>query len=193
MKLGKMIIILITGKAGVGKTTLACILRDHINNNYKLNSHIYNFAMKLKECARIYFGWNDDKDEKGRELLQNIGRVGRIYNKDIWAEFLLTRIWVENLIPPDIVIVDDWRFPNELEYLVKQGIYKIVTVRIEAPEREVLKGTETYTDVSETSLPSVFPGEKTTVYDYVINNNGELEELKEKAISLVKNILGKEK
>ncbi len=193
MSLGKQTIILITGKAGVGKTTLSCILRDYINTNLKLNSHIYSFAMKLKECAKFYFGWDGNKDDKGRELLQNIGRVGRIYNKDIWVEFLLTRVWAENLIPPDIVIVDDWRFPNELEYLVKQELYNVVTIRIESPEREILKESNTYEDISETSLPSVFPGEENTMYDYVIHNNGELEELKEKAINIVENILRKEK
>jgi hypothetical protein len=192
--IGKPIFVLISGKAGVGKSTSAELLKEIIatNSSEKVSTGIFNFAKGVKYAAKQGFGWDGLKDERGRKLLQDIGAIGRKYDKDTWVKQLIEYIWMGFFIPPEIIIIDDWRFPNELAYLEKQEIYSIYTVRIESSEKEILRGTDAYNDVSETSLPSVFPGEDVSYYDFIIHNNEDIKELTSKLILIYKSIKNKE-
>lgn len=120
-----LFIILLSGKMYSGKTTFCDYLNDTL---LKENlPHLYferiSFARKLKDIA-FSFGWNGIKDEKGRRLLQNIGKVGREYNINIWVDYVLKYITqvmkyqTENLgINNFVFSIDDFRFPNEFYYL----------------------------------------------------------------------------
>lgn len=167
-------IILISGKISSGKTTSAYHLAEELKNTLEF-SRIINtsFANTLKEIAFKYFHWNGIKDLKGRKLLQDLGRVGRDFNKNIWVENLLDRL--DDLIPPDFIIIDDWRFPNELDYLkgYMEGMYKIVTVRLIRPD------SVNNSDISEISLTD------DDEYDFVIYNDGSLIDLESKVKNLV--------
>lgn len=153
-----MKIVLFSGKAGVGKTTCAKELERFIQGNDK-TAHciVLPFAKKVKQIAR-QFDWDENKDEKGRKLLQGVGNIGREYDKDIFVRH--TWEFIESFCyNSSTVLIDDWRFPNELVYLTKslfRSEYfdekEIYTVRIIAPELELLKGTEQYNDPSETAL-----------------------------------------
>lgn len=88
------------------------------------------FGVHLKKIARS-IGWCGDKDEKGRELLQNLGVVVRTFNPDSWVSRLIDiDIPSSKGYPYDIVIIDDWRFSNEYEYIRSAGLYDIVPVFI---------------------------------------------------------------
>jgi len=173
-------IILISGKAGVGKTTVANTFAKVLQENKK-SFLVVSFAGKVKEIARDCFGWNGKKDEKGRKLLQNIGNTGRQYDPDIWAKYVVNNFILMESI--DFFIIDDWRFSNELEYL--KEFSKVVTIQIVAPERETLKCTPEYDDISENSLP-----DSLAYYDFIIyNTNLSMNDLKstvEYIYSLVK-------
>lgn len=170
------------GKAGTGKTASANIMRDIM----KLDNREYlitNFAKRLKEAARLA-GWNGFKDAKGRKFLQDLGALGRTYDEDIWVRSVFEDL--DFIFPPDSIAVDDWRFPNELKYVQEKesGLYTPVTIRIESPERELLKGTPEENDVSETSLVS-FPTENLNYfenqpYNFIVYNTGTLEDLSAK-------------
>ena len=140
----KKLFILISGHAGVGKSTLAEILYN-IYKDRGANVEVSPLAKKLKEIA-YDGGWDCVKDEKGRKLLVDIGRVFREYDIDTWVKFAINR-------PSDVVIIDDWRYPNELAFIKKNPNYSVVEVRVVCKERETLKG-EAYMDDSETSLDS---------------------------------------
>jgi len=104
----------ISGNMGAGKTTFAEMLREELNN-YHLKARILPFAKPLKDIA-IELGWNGQKDEKGRKLLQLLGTdVGReCINEDIWVTKWLTeatKLQIEEDV--DIIISDDTRFINE--------------------------------------------------------------------------------
>jgi len=159
----KKYIILLGGKAGVGKTTTANILQK-LFEDCGVSSCICNFANTLKKVAKESFGWDGEKDDKGRRLLQEIGKCGRNYYEDIWVDSILTSHFMEDY---DIIIIDDWRFLNESTKCKNFPYRKTILVYISAEDREILKGTPAYGDVSETSLPD----NTSMLYDYVIYNS----------------------
>lgn len=145
-------IILLSGKAGVGKSTVADKL-----SRFLLDSGIKSirtpFAGAVKDTARVEFGWDGKKDDKGRRLLQNIGQMGREYNQDIWA-IKVGRIIQDCIFDGDYdcAIIDDWRYPNEYHYLESTDNFYLYSVRVIAPNHEILKGTEYYNHPSEISI-----------------------------------------
>jgi hypothetical protein len=170
--LSKPVVILISGKAGTGKDTFANILVEELQNcQYK--AIVDHFAFAVKQAALEYFGWDGNKDAKGRLLLQNIGRIGRLYDPCTWAKELLSRIdRTLNLAQIDVLIIPDWRFPNEKKFIEMTDLFQILTVRMIAPTREIIaKDTPEYLDTSETALDSntfnieVFNTENVTLDD----------------------------
>lgn len=174
----KSIIILLSGKARVGKTYIANRLVSLFNDN-AYSTRILGFADGVKDCAIDYFNWNGDKDDRGRKLLQSIGNIGREYDKDVWVKRLV-RLIDDDLYLSDVYIVDDWRFENERNYLEKTGNFFVVAVRVESDVRGGLKG-DLAKDVSENSLP-----ENLTYYDFIItNNDNDLDEVLKTILNFV--------
>lgn len=74
-----MIHLSVSGLAGSGKDTLADILCELYG--YKKD----HFAFDLKFLAEAHFNWDRQKDDRGRDLLQQLGTdVGRDYCRNIW-------------------------------------------------------------------------------------------------------------
>lgn len=142
------LIILVSGRAGVGKTTLSNLLKKGFVLD-KFNAEIFSFAETIKEIAFLDFMWNKNKDMDGRKLLQDLGRIGREYNENIWVNYAIDKIKYSNV---PVCIIDDWRFPNELKR-IKEVFNKVYTIRVESKSRELLIGTPEYNDISEISLP----------------------------------------
>ena len=179
----KTLCVLLSGKAGVGKTTSAKYLKDYLETKYNLKGRIISIAGGVKQSAKECYGWDGVKDSRGRKLLQSVGRIGREYNEDVWIKKAYEEM-TSSEYPYDFIIIDDWRFPNEKNFLLSKEILHTITVRIEAPNREILKGTPEYRDTSEVSLPSVMLLEDKGIdwtagleYKYCLDNRGKLEEL----------------
>ena len=116
-------IILISGYAGSGKDTFANLLIDQLPNAKK-----YAFADPIKEIAYKYHNWNGIKDEKGRQLLIEIGKTGRKVNLHIWTEEVIEKIQKQK---PEVVIISDWRFKHEYEKMKEVFEKKnILTIRV---------------------------------------------------------------
>lgn len=145
---------MVSGKAGVGKTTLSHRFKNYLLQYTNLDSNVFSFATGVKRVA-MDMGWDGVKDEKGRLLLQEVGRIGRAYDIDVWAKktenFIDTQVMLNGA---GVYFIDDWRFPNEGKYLENTNKYKMYKIRVEAENREVLRGTKAYSDISETSLPT---------------------------------------
>lgn len=184
----KTTVILISGKAGVGKTTTANYIKNHLDNEITPFSMVTHFALGVKEVAK-FLGWDGNKDTKGRRLLQELGNVGREYDVDVWIKYLLD--FIRRRVPDElfeVMIIDDWRFPNESKYFLdKPELYKVFTINIRAPKREVLKGTGAYKDVSETALDGY------SHFDYILDNSGTLEELEALSVNVLFDIIEKSK
>lgn len=179
---GKTKIVLFSGKAGTGKTTSANILKKLVEQDFLLVD-IDSFANGVKlEASRK--GWDGKKDVSGRKFLQDVGREGREKDNNIWVNQVIERSIQP--IPKDVVIIDDWRYPNELQRLKNNKLFDVISVRINAPEREILTGTKEANDSSETALSSE---NNLSVYDFFIENSGTIKELEEELLSVMEVII----
>ncbi len=173
---------MISGRAGSGKTTFTQYCREHLKS-LKKESILVPFARGVKKAAKDCFGWDGNKDQAGRKLLQGTGLIGRAYNEDIWANQatkVIDQVWV---LGKEIVFIDDWRFPNEGK-VISDKYNLVIKLRINRPvEYLTLYGTDLYDDLSETSLPDKGG------YDEVITNDDDLEKLQGLATKFVDKIL----
>jgi len=154
MRTKKTVVILVSGKAGSGKTTVADKLIEKLKKIPSMDVMDYGFADPLKFIAKAYGGWNGEKDQKGRKLLQDIGRIFREYDKNIWVKHFLNQLDKQSgMFPKNFVIIDDWRFPDELSYLKTNPLLDIVTIRIFGRQGDL--SDDNWKDISENSLPEV--------------------------------------
>ena len=109
-----MQILTISGKARHGKDTAANLIREYLLH-HGYDAYIYHYADPVKMCATNYFGWDGNKDEAGRTLLQHIGTErARAKCENTWTD-LAKQIIERVLYDADFVIIPDCRFPNEIE------------------------------------------------------------------------------
>lgn len=180
----------INGKIGHGKDTVAEIIK---RLSYK-SWEIKKFAGKLKQIASLLTGIPVEKFEdqefkktklnsswsrsipfgepaRGfkienmtvRELLQKLGTeaIRNNLHENAWVNALFADFWGS---PEPNWLISDVRFPNEAREIIhNDGI----VIRVIRP------GVESSDHPSETSLDD-------WKFDYVIENNGTLEELEEK-------------
>lgn len=141
----------LVGLAGSGKDAAATEL-------YKMGFYPASFADPLKALCRS-LGWNGEKDEKGRRLLQEVGCAMRHFDPDYWVKQADRNYQKE----ADWVFTDV-RFPNEAEMITgRRGIL----IRINRPN---LKLTQAHEHESEKSI-FTFP------CHYQVDNDGSLEDL----------------
>lgn len=158
----------IAGRMRTGKTTVA----RYLETTYDF--HVTAFADPIKQFARSV-GWDDQKDERGRTLLQDIGTVVRKYNKTFWIEKM-----VAGLPATKSIAVDDMRMQLEHEELSKVG-FKTILIRRD-PSRILDAPTSTVNHVTEMEVDGIKPWR-------VIENNGTFEDLYASVDQLVKEYL----
>jgi len=184
----KQTVILISGKAGVGKSTAAKFIFSYLSPKICRYVRISRFAEGVKQVARI-MSWDGEKGQQGRKLLQDIGNLGRWYDQDAWVKAMIYMLQ-EEMPASDVIIVDDWRFPNEVKYFDERPeLFLVYTVRIHGEGRESLKGTKEYRDVSETSLDRY----KTFDYHIINHDNVSIEEFHDTIVDVVRDIISKSK
>jgi len=176
---GKSVVILLSGKLGVGKTHIAKILYSKLfNESFWVG--LEHFATSVKECATEFFNWNGDKDEKGRLLLQSIGRIGREHDRDLWANSVVNRL-DSGLMRYDFVIIDDWRFVNELSVIYSNN-YNVIPVNIIGEQRIKYEDPNLYCAESEVGLDDF------NNYFFTIDNNKSAVELDTQLDTLIEKI-----
>lgn len=159
-----MKILLFSGKARHGKDTCGKIAEGILSENHRV-LHIA-YADKLKYICKTYFGWNGQKDEEGRTLLQKVGTdVVRLQEPDYWVDEV---IHVLKLFPNewDYVIITDCRFPNEVARMKEE--FDAYHIRVQRPNLKSPLTIEQQNHESETALDD-YP------YDFlVVNDNIDL-------------------
>src|SRR3990172_8206817 len=176
-------IVIIGGKARVGKTTSANYLYSALKFYEVQGVRLYHtaFSYPIKELASLHFNWDGKKDERGRRLLQVIGtEAGRTYDENLWVKKLEDRIF-NQIFPYNFVFVDDWRFPNERDYFKDNPFYEVTTIGI---TRDVKLEEELSSHPSENSLDM-------SEMDFVIDNNGTIEELNNKLDTIYRYLTSK--
>jgi len=197
--------IAISGKANSGKNTLAHLLIEELD---PLCYYIDAFANPIKSMIEqmipnvdknCLYGSsqlrskvvnNDLFDKNGkpltyRQLLIDLGTLGRSYNKNIWINKIEEKVLSEtqkmiktlgqsNYHKKSAYIITDCRFENEAEWLKNNYFYLI---RIKRKDNiEINDATETAQDII-----------KDDFFDFIINNDSDLDSLRLK----VKNIVAK--
>lgn len=188
IKGNNMAIISISGKIGSGKDTIADIIMQYTPYH---RWQVKKFAGKLKDIAEILTGvpkinfedqefkQQDMGPEWGmtyRDLLQKLGTeaMRNGLHKNVWVNALFAD-YQFNIDEDEQVsywIITDSRFPNELAAVKKHNGIAIKVIRDSG-------NTIGITHTSETALDNY------TEWDYVIDNNGTLEELKTQVLSIL--------
>ena len=172
-----MKIICISGKAEHGKTTTAKVIKTILSER-GYHILITNYAGILKFICTSLFDWDGQKNEEGRRLLQHVGTdVVRKQDPDFWVNFMRS---VLKLCPNewDYVLIDDVRFPNEIEGL--QNDFDVITLRVSRPDYENKLTEEQRQHPSETALDDYH-------FDYMIVNPGDVR-IRDMASEFVENL-----
>jgi hypothetical protein len=152
-------------------------LKMKVINDFNLSKEQVNGDLKEVEDKR--YPKDNNSFWTPREILQHIGTQGyRAIDNNFWVRKLFERIERNKL---KNVIITDGRFPNEIDaVLERKGIH----IRVERPNKESIHGE---THASETSL------DEYTNIDYTVVNDGSLQDLRNKALYLKKEIENAEK
>lgn len=159
----------ISGHAQNGKDTSAVMFKNELEAK-GYSTLIVHYADLLKYMCKTFFGWNGEKDEYGRTLLQKVGTdCIRQKEPDYWVDFVTK---IVSLFPDewDYIIVPDARFPNELTRIMEAG-FPLTHIRVVRNEFISPLTDEQKRHPSETALDNTEP-------DYWLFNRG-LEQLRE--------------
>lgn len=176
-------VILISGKARSGKDTLAMYLKDEAILHGK-KTLIIKYADILKFVCQKYFGWNGEKDEKGRTILQQVGtNLCRDNSPDIWVNCVIEI--VKGLQTEfDYVLIPDTRFPNEIKQWWGSG-FDSVTVRVNRVNDDLTE-YDNGLNVEQKQHPSEIMLDN-YVFDWRITNN-KITDLQEAAQEIFKSV-----
>lgn len=149
-------IIIINGQGGVGKDTICDIVKKH----YKIK--VVSSIDMIKAIA-IYGGWDKQKDLKGRKLLSDLKLAFSEYN-DLPFKQMAHEIKIFKNFRDEQILFIHVREPDEIKKLVSE-YSEIKTLLITRGESQLNFGNMSDDNVENYD------------YDFVFENNGELENL----------------
>lgn len=169
----------ISAKARHGKDTAAEILKDYLETMNK-KVLIIHYADLLKFICAKFFGWDGNKDEKGRTLLQYIGTdvVGK-KNPAYWVDWVIGFLRLFNN-EWDYVLIPDCRYLVEIAKM--ENAFNTIVLRVERPGFDNGLTSQQKQHPSEVSLDN-YP------FDTIVYNDGSLEVFKEKLYWFAENFL----
>ena len=174
-------IFLLAGHARNGKDTTADIIREYYDNK-GLKTANDSFAYYMKDYAKRITGWDGSDETKPREFLQQFGT--NLVRTHIDNNFFVNRM-IEDLKVfdyfYDVITISDGRFPVELDTIRKQR-NNVTIIRVERPNFDNGLTDEQKVHPTETALDDY------SNYDYVISNDGSIDELKDKVIKILKEV-----
>lgn len=149
-------IIIINGQGGVGKDTICDIVKKH----YKIK--VVSSIDMIKAIA-IYGGWDKQKDLKGRKLLSDLKLAFSEYNNLPFKQMTHEIKIFKNFRNEQFLFIHV-REPDEIKKLVSE-YPEIKTLLITRGESQLNFGNMADDNVENYD------------YDFVFENNGELENL----------------
>ena len=161
-------IIVISGKSGHGKDEAAKHIVEKLTEQ-GLKCITLHFADLVKFfCTQVY-GWNGEKDIKGRTLLQHVGTdTVRACYPDYWAE-VVSKFLAATAADYDVALVPDARFPNEIEVMDRHN-NNVIVLRVKRYNQDGSK----YLNPKMTDLQHKHPSETSldfSKFDCVIENH----------------------
>ena len=174
-----MKIYVISGKARHGKDTIALDLKE-IYEAKGLKVINLAYGSYIKEYAKRISNWDGLEETKPRELLQELGT--EVIRKKIDKDFFVRRICEDIEVYSyyfDIITISDARFPNELEW-PKKMFDNVINIRVIRNGYDSILSEKEQKHLTEVAL------DEYNNYDYVIYNDGTLEDLKKKVSEVVR-------
>lgn len=166
-------VFILNGHPQSGKDSFAYFLIDKFKT-YGISASIFSSVDNVKEAA-LYLGWNGDKDEHGRNALSAL----KDFSTKWWdGPYRDICDFIEEL-QDDEAIIFMVREPTEIDRLV-QKYPDIITVFI---KRDNHVTTNNHADKNVEFYN----------YDWYIDNNSTLSELKGSADKLIEHLYGEEK
>ncbi|MBQ9181530.1 MAG: hypothetical protein IJ134_02740 [Bacilli bacterium] len=170
-------IYIFAGKARHGKDTCAAIVNELKDETINLN-----FAYTLKDYAKRISNWDGSDETKPRELLQQLGT--NIIRKNIDEMFFVKRM-IEDIKVFGYffkyITISDARFKNEIDS-IRKNFKKVVVVRVNRPNFDNGLTLEQKNHPTEIDLDDY------NNYDYIVENDSTIEELKEKINKIVSEV-----
>lgn len=164
-------IFITNGMGGVGKDTFAEFLGHHVNT-CKISA-----IEPVKQVAN-HAGWSGAKTEKDRKFLSDLKVLLSEY-ADIPFKFIRRRVMAFNMLPEIEVLLIDIREPEEIARAVEEFGAKTI----------LIKNDRVAPITSNMADANVFNYE----YDFVIENNGTLEDFRETVRKFAEENILKEK
>lgn len=158
-------VVIINGSGGVGKDTFCALC-----GKYAYIS-ICSSVAQVKKAAML-LGWNGEKDERSRKFLSDLKDLSTEYSD---APFRLMKEFIESNGAYDDLIFLMIREPPEIDRAKKE--FGAVTLLIERPQTAAI--TTNHADNEVTNYN----------YDYIIQNDGDLEQLERAAELFVSDVL----
>lgn len=177
-------IVLINGVARSGKDTFADYLKSHLETHDGFSPIIIPNAQTVKIIASKVYGWDNNKDERGRSLLIDITNTGYKYDKYFWEKNSLHHLaQMEGLTKTNynFMLVPDFRYKNTYDFYVQKG-FNVICIYVVRPDFDNELGVNKY-DVSEMPMDIEF--------DYVVKNDADLDALEVQAKLIAQSIKSK--
>ena len=163
-----MKIVIINGTATSGKDQFV----NFFKKNYSYKCYNWSTIDKVKKIARKHFGWNGTKTEEARLFLSEIKRIWSNYNNGPFR-FMIEKIEMnyrklEDDDKSHVIYFIHCRESEEIQKLIEFYGDKCQTIfikrnNVKVPDNKSDKNVKNYS------------------YDYIIENNGDLNELENKA------------
>ena len=169
-----MKVIMISGKSGSGKNALAAAFDKALKEKGNRVLTIA-FGDLVKTFLKQYYGWNGEKDEAGRKLLQELGTEKvRTMFPTYWAEVVAEFI-IATAADWDYVLIPDWRFANEY-YTIADYTSNTILIRVERYNDDGSKWVNP--DMTPEQLKHISENElEKFSFDYIVENRGEIDNL----------------
>ena len=177
-------IIILAGKIKSGKDTIANMIKEKTEKENK-KAIIIQFSSYIKEYAKKILDWDGREETKPRKFLQDLGQdVRENINKLFFINRVIDDIKVYSKYV-DTIIISDTRLPDEIDYIKKSYPSSIAINVIRNDNGLTLPNSEKehYTEIALNDYKN---------YDFIIDNNGSLEDLDKCIDNLLENIKGKE-
>lgn len=171
-----MKVVCISGKAQHGKDTTASMIQECLEQHNK-RVVIVHYADLLKYICKTFFGWDGNKDEKGRKILQYVGTdIIRKKVPNYWVDFVSEFLEIFDN-EWDWVLIPDTRFPNEVDLMREK--FDATHIRVVRPDFVSPLTAEQQNHPSEIALDEEIP-------DCYIMNVGDLNDLRETVNTWIK-------
>ena len=176
--------IIISGKAGSGKDTVANFMKEELERHGK-RVLVIHYGDAVKWVLREFFNWDGKKDTVGRTLLQRVGTdIVRAQFPNYWTGIVVGLLKAfEPYSDFDVALVPDARFPNEVN-IALETLDNCIAVRI---NRRNADGSE-WINPNLTEEQRQHPSETSLdcfAFDYVIHNDEGLDTLEESAKTIL--------